>query len=95
MKQRDKELMSLVCCRCSAELCKAYQYKGTGPGNCLLIQNKCAENDNETFIAGEQTTIYDKGFFILFLLHTYDCYILLTCGKTVCIIMLNLLHTLG
>ena len=37
-------------------MCIAYQYKGTRPENCILIQSKCTE-----FVTEQPYIIYEKG----------------------------------
>ena len=54
--------------------CNAYQYKGTGPGNCLLIQKNCIDKEKGMFIQESSSDIYEQGFYFQanFLIKTDD-----------------------
>ena len=41
--------------------CDAYQYKATGPGNCLLILKASSEDDGYSFLSTEQYSVNKKG----------------------------------
>ena len=50
------------CFRCQGHnRCAVYQYKGTGPENCLLIQKNCSDANGHIFEDDDNGETYQKG----------------------------------
>ena len=47
--------------------CIAYQYNGTGPGNCILIDRNCTVAEGKMFERDNKTVAYGEGRRKLFL----------------------------
>ena len=41
--------------------CYAYQYKETGPRNCILIHSNCADANRQIFESSDNTPLFKKG----------------------------------
>ena len=55
-------IINLWLCRYSnAPECEAYQYSGSRPGNCILIQKNSTTENGQTFLSYGPTNIYKKG----------------------------------